>query len=219
MTVCSPCGSTYGHPVTVATDRYTAAVAAIDRANATDPVTVEVDGVLRPKELAHADVVERWVRRLDAEPSEAQLLAARAHHLRRWVVPRSDYPEGRSGYLRWRADHKRRQAEEVADLLRTSGYDDETIERVSTIVAKRGLGHDPDVQTHEDALCLTFLEFQFDDLAVELGDDRTMEVVRKTVAKMSDAGLAAVADVALSDQGRTLLAAALAQPPTRSPGH
>ena len=66
-------------------DRFARAVAAIDDANADDPNTITVDGVERPKELAHAEMMTDWVRRLDPDASNAQLLAARAHHLRRWV--------------------------------------------------------------------------------------------------------------------------------------
>src|SRR5262249_9066556 len=111
--------------------RFDAAVAAIDEANAADPVRIAVDGGERGKELVHADLVEQWVRTLDPDASDLQVLAARAHHLRRWVVPRSDYPEGRAGYLRWRTDHKKRQAAEVAEILRTAGYDDAEIEQVA----------------------------------------------------------------------------------------
>ena len=46
-------------------------------------------------------------------------------------------------------------------------------------------------QVHEDAACLVFLETQLDPLADQLGDDRTVEVLRKTATKMSPAGLAA----------------------------
>jgi hypothetical protein len=184
-------------------------MAAIDAANAVDPHRVMVDGVERPKELAHADVAERWVRRLDPMADEAQLLAARAHHLRRWVSPRADYPEGRAGYLRWRADQKRRQATEVNEILLAAGYDATMGERVAALVAKRGLGHDPQVQTHEDALCLTFLQFQFTELADRLGDDHTVEVLAKTISKMSPAGLAATADLTLTDHQQGLLAVAL----------
>lgn len=193
-------------------DRYTAAVAAIDAANAADPVRVLVDGVEVAKELAHADVVERWVRTLAPDASELQLLAARAHHLRRWVVARSTYPEGRAGYLRWRADHKKRQAAEVAEILAAHGYTPEEIEQVATIVAKRNLTTDPQVQVHEDALCLAFLELQFDAVASQLGDPHTVDVLRKTIAKMSPSGLAAAGTVAVSEHGASLLAAALAPP-------
>jgi hypothetical protein len=192
------------------TGRYEAAVAAIDAANAEDPVRIEVDGVERPKELVHADLVERWVRTLDPDADEVQLLAARAHHLRRWVVPRSDYPEGRAGYLRWRTEHKKRQATEVGDILLASGYEADDIVRVGAIVTKRNLATDPQVQTHEDALCLAFLQLQFDHLAAQLGDDHMVEVVRKTLAKMSPAGIAAAGTIAMSEHAEAILAAATA---------
>lgn len=186
-------------------ERYAAAVAAIDAANALDPTTVVVGGVARPKELVHAEVVERWVRALDPDATELQMLAARAHHLRRWVVPRSDYPEGRAGYLRWRTDHKKRQAAEVAELLATHGYDEGEVATVAAIVSKRGLGTDPAAQTHEDALCLAFLELQLDPVAEQLGDDKAVEVLRKTVRKMSPQAVAAAAAMPLSTEGAELV--------------
>jgi hypothetical protein len=189
-------------------ERFAAAVAAIDAANAADPVRVAVEGVDRPKELVHADLVERWVRALDPDADELQLLAARAHHLRRWVVPRSDYPDGRAGYLRWRTDQRHRQAVEVSEILLASGYDADEVGRVGSIVAKRHLATDPVVQTHEDALCLAFLELQFDGLTDQLGDDHMVEVVRKTLAKMSPAGVAAAGTIGLSERGAEILRAA-----------
>ena len=51
--------------------RLETAIAAIDAANADDPVTVEIRGRRRPKELAHADLMTEWVRRLDPDASEA----------------------------------------------------------------------------------------------------------------------------------------------------
>ena len=81
-----------------------------------------------------------------------------------------------------------------AEILAAHGYDESEIARVETIVAKRGIKTDPQVQTHEDALCLAFIELQFDDLTHQLGHDHMVEVVRKTAAKMSPAGLAASAD-------------------------
>lgn len=191
------------------TDRFARAIAAIDAANAGDPNTIVVDGVERPKEQAHAELMTEWVERLDPDADEAQLLAARAHHLRRWSVPRSSYPEGRAGYLRWRTGLKRQHAEEVAAILTDAGYEDTVVDRVRDIVAKRGLGTDPAVQTHEDALCLVFLRTQFDELADQLGDDHTVEVLRKTLDKMSDLGRRTALDQPLSAHGRALLERAL----------
>jgi hypothetical protein len=185
-------------------------IAAVDEANGHDPVSIDVDGVTRPKEVVHAERMTHWLGILAPEASLAQQLAARAHHLRRWVSPRTDYPDGRNGYLRWRADHKKRQAAEVGELLSGVGVDEDTIGRVRTIVAKRDLRSDPDVQTHEDALCLVFLELQLADVAGQLGDDHTVEVLRRTAKKMSEQGLAVAATLDLGEHERRLLARALA---------
>ena len=191
-------------------DRLSAALAAIDAANADDPNTISVDGIERPKELAHAELMTRWVRRLAPDSSDEQLIAARAHHLRRWAIPRESYPAGRSGYLRWRSALRRRHGEDVGAILRSAGYEDDEIGRVQAIVRKQGLGRDPEVQVHEDALCLVFLETQLDDLAAQIDDDDKMvEILRKTAAKMSGAGLAAASEVPLSPEGAALLSRAV----------
>jgi len=196
---------------TVSQDRLARAVAAIDAANAGDPATIVIDGVERPKEQAHAEMMTAWVQRLDPAADDAQLLAARAHHLRRWVVPRDDYPDGRAGYLRWRTAQKKRHADDVARILTAEDYDEATIARVQAIVRKEGLGHgDPAVQVHEDALCLVFLQTQYDDLIERLGHARSVEVVAKTLAKMSDRGRDVALGLPLSDAGAAVVQEALA---------
>jgi hypothetical protein len=195
--------------------RLARAIAAIDAANSDDPETLVVHGVSRPKERAHAELMTSWVRRLDPNATDAQLLAARAHHLRRWVVPRSSYPEGRAGYLRWRMHQKRRHADEVATILAAVGYDAEVVARVQQIVRKERLESDPAVQVHEDALCLVFLSTQLDGFVDDYGEDKAVDVVRKTIAKMSERGLREAATLGLSPQGARVVRAAT-EPPRRS---
>jgi hypothetical protein len=199
-------------------ERFARAVAAIDAANADDPNTILVDGVEHPKEQAHAEAMCVWVRRFDPDADEAQLIAARAHHLRRWTHPRDAEPEGRAGYLRWRANAKRRHAAEVGEILTEVGYDAATIGRVQDLVAKMGLGRGdrPDVdgrpdpfQVHEDALCLVFLTTQLDELTDKLGDERTVDVLARTLPKMGDRGRRAALALDLTDHQRALIGAAL----------
>jgi Domain of unknown function (DUF4202) len=189
--------------------RLAAALVAIDAANADDPNVITVNGVEGPKELAHAELMTRWVRTLDPECSDEQVLAARAHHLRRWTIPRDSYPDGRSGYLKWRTALKRQHADEVGAILRESGYDDESVARVQAIVRKQGLGRDHAVQVHEDALCLVFLETQLDELARKMGDDKTVDILQKTAKKMSPAGLEAARTLRFSPSATELLDRAL----------
>ncbi len=194
------------------------AIAAIDTANADDPHTIVVGGQERPKELAHAELMTAWVRRLVEDPSPAQLLAARAHHLRRWVVPRTEYPEGRAGYLRWRKDQAARQAAEVAELLAGCGYGPEVVDRVGVIIRKEGLRTDPEVQAHEDALCLVFLQTQLLDVAADLGADKAADVLARTVAKMSPRGRSEALELDLDPAARRALEQAVATVTAAPPG-
>ena len=195
-------------------DRLTAALHAIDAANAADPRPWRFRDVERPKAAGEAELASEWVLRLRPDASEALLVATRAHHLFRWTIPRADYPEGRAGYLRWRAALKKVHAHAVGEILSDAGYDQDTIERVQSIVQKRDLAHDPEVQSFEDALCLVFVETQLDELAGRVGDDEKMvEVLRKTLPKMSEAGRdAALALVpSLPPESRRLLELAVSE--------
>lgn len=159
-----------------------------------------------PLALVHGRLASMWVPHLVQAPDDALLLAARAHHLRRWEVPRTSYPEGRPGYLRWRRDQKARHAVEVASILEEAGYDDETIARVQRLIRREGLGSDPEAQAMEDAACLVFIETQLSAMAPRFDRDHYLEVIRKTARKMSERGLALVGDVPLDGAARQLLA-------------
>ena len=194
--------------------RLRAALAAIDDANVADPTLVTVRGSRGPKEIVHANLVTEWVLRLKPDADEALLLAARGHHFRRWTVPRSSYPEGRTGYLRWRKDLHGQHARELGVVLTDAGYDEATIARVQAIVRKDGLaraGANDDVQVLEDALCLVFLETQLVDIAARLDPAKLPGVITKTAKKMSPAGLALIAEVPLGAGAHRILDAAFAR--------
>src|SRR3954453_13948697 len=193
-------------------DRFARAAASIDRANSDDPTHLSVGGVTRPRALAEGELVASWVDRLDPDASDALRLAARAHHLRRWVSPRASYTEGRAGYLRWRRDLHEFHAAEGGGLLAPEGYDPDFVTRVQDLVRKRGLkgGADAEVQLLEDAICLAFLEAEFADLADRLDEQRMIDVLVKTLAKMSEAGKQAGLAIALAPRERDLLLRAVA---------
>lgn len=164
------------------------AFAAIDARNADDPNTIVVDGQKVPKELTHARMVTDWIRRLRPDAPEPLLLAGRAHHIRRWAIPRSSYPPGRVPYLQWRRALQDLHAAELRAILTEVGYDPATIDRAEWILRKRDLKSDPDSQSLEDAICLVFLETQFLDTANKIERSKMVEILRKTLAKMTERG-------------------------------
>jgi hypothetical protein len=189
----------------VAADRFTRAIAAIDAENAPDPHRILIRGEERPKELAHAELMSAWVDRLAPDASEALRLAARAHHLRRWTIARSSYADGRSGYLRWRRALHEQHAREVAEILEKVGYDERTITRVQDIVRKRRLGKDQEVQVLEDALCLVFVETQLHDLTARVEPEKMLDVVKKTLVKMTPRAVQLALELELDPEDRALL--------------
>lgn len=161
------------------------ALDAFDQANAEDPERLLVDGQARPRELVDAERLSSWVARLSPNASEALRLAARCQHIRRWQIPRSAFPNGRVGYLQWRTQLGRFHADTAAALLREAGYDQPLIDEVRRINLKQNLHSNPDSQTIEDALCLAFLEFEFEQFRTKHPLDKLLEIVRKTWKKMS----------------------------------
>jgi hypothetical protein len=190
-------------------DRYDSAVAGIDAANAADPNSVVVRGRSVALALAHGSMAVEWIEQLVDDPDEALLLAARAHHLRRWEVQRDTYPQGRAGYLRWRRDQKDRHARDVAALLAAAGYDAVTVERVQQLIRRQPVDG---AQAVEDAACLVFIETQLAAMARRIDEDRMIEVIRKTAGKMSADALRLVSTIPLAEMERMLLVRALSAP-------
>ncbi|MGH7142523.1 MAG: DUF4202 domain-containing protein [Planctomycetota bacterium] len=194
-----------------ASERFRRAVARFEAANDGDPVQVEVDGRQRGREVVYARRVAAWIERLtqgQGAASEALRLAAHCQHLCRWAIARGEYPAGRQGYLRWREALKKLHAQKAAAILQEVGYDAATIGRVETIVRKKNLAQDGEVQMMEDALCLFFLEEQFADLAAKEGD-KIVAIVQKTWAKMSPAGRAAALALPLNAAEKAIVEKAL----------
>jgi hypothetical protein len=165
--------------------RFQKAVTAFHGISAADPERVLTSEGERARELVQAERLATWVKRLEPHASEALLLAAHCQHIGRYLVPRATYPEGRIGYLRWRSDLAKAHAARSSEILKEAGYDNETIERVRTINMKLGLRVNPDVQTMEDALCLSFLEHEYAEFAKKHDDEKIIDIVVKTWRKMS----------------------------------
>ncbi|MCY3557256.1 MAG: DUF4202 domain-containing protein [Chloroflexi bacterium] len=181
-------------------ERFERAIAAIDAANADDPFTLTIEGVALPKEQTHAEMMTRWVSELDPQASEELLLAARAHHIRRWMIPRSTFPAGRTAYLRWRRALHSVHAELTAAILEECGYARRSVERVAALVAKADLlqAGDSDAQQLEDALSLVFLDTQLEPLLDDLDDRQLRRALGRTWRKMSPNGQAAARRLTLS---------------------
>jgi len=191
-------------------NRFEKAIAAMDILHAGDPARQSYGGVPRPAELVYAMRMSEMLQALYPDASEALRLAVRCQHIQRWKLPRTDYPEGRAGYLQWRTEEKRRHAELAADILRKSGYEDSAVDRVGQLVRKERLKQDEEVQRLEDVACLVFLEDHLADFAPKHSETKVVDVIRKTWPKMSAQAQQAALERELPAASRRLVELALA---------
>jgi hypothetical protein len=191
-------------------ERFNAAIARFDAANADDPTTEVFQGAVYPKELLYAQRMTAWLDNLAPEASEALRLAVRCQHIQRWTIPRHTYAMDRTGYLRWRTTLARFHADTAAAILRDVGYDAATIRRVQRLLRKESLKRDPEVQCLEDVICLVFLENYLAEFATQHDEAKILDILQKTWKKMSSHGHEVALTLPMSPEARRLVEQALA---------
>lgn len=197
------------HPAFASSEKFQAALRRFDEENANDPNRQVVDGISQPQELIYAQWLTDWVLKLAPDASEALRLAARCQHLCRWMIPRSSFPMTKPGYLQWRHKLKQFHAERAGEILRAVGYSEDVILRVQNLNLKRHFPSDPESRILEDALCLVFLERQLADLLTRSTEEKVINALQKSWAKMSPAGQAAALKLSYAPSARVLLEKAL----------
>ncbi|MGY9006857.1 MAG: DUF4202 domain-containing protein [Alphaproteobacteria bacterium] len=195
-------------------DGFTAAIAAIDSVNEQDPKLETTPNGEIPAALLYGQRMSRWLLQLAPDASVPLRLAVRAQHVGRWKIPRSDYPKGRDGYLQWRIDQMAAHAETAGAILLEVGFEAPVISKVQDLLQKKSLKRDPEAQALEDAACLVFLETEFDAFSERYDDDKVVDILQKTWAKMSENGhdLAGALVARLSERGQQLVERALSPP-------
>jgi len=194
------------------TPRYTAVIAAIDAANGDDPRTVVLDGERRPYEVVYS---ERMVRRLAAmypEASELLRIAAHGQHIRRFDIARSAFALGRDGYNEWRRACREHHAALLRDIMARHGYAGAEIGHVAKLVRKEQLKKDKESQALENVVDIVFLEHYFDEFYgkyADYGEAKVIDILAKTLRKMSPKGHQAALALDLPDRTRRLLVAAI----------
>lgn len=190
-------------------DKMEKAFVLFDAYNQQDPHRLNREGMEYPAEYFYALELFNWVRRLQPDAGESLLLASRCQHIGRWEVPRSEYPAGKAGYFAWRTGMAKYHAAKAGHLLEEAGYGPDIRAAVGSLLLKEELRTRPDMQVMENALCLVFLEFQYEDFLLLHPAEKIIRILKKTWAKMSQPGRDAALGLSFSEKGSELIGAAL----------
>jgi len=191
-------------------DKLTLAFQYFDEYNKKDPHIFIWKGENYPQEYFFALKLHEWVLQLAPDASEELRLASRCQHIGRWEIARSTFPDNREGYLRWRKALATFHAEKASEILEKVGYSKTMIDRVKEIVLKKRLKLDRDVQHIENALCLVFLQYQYEDF-YPLHEDKIVTILKKSLIKMDENGHRFALSLPYSEKGLQYIHEALHQ--------
>jgi hypothetical protein len=188
-----------------ASDRFSNALAAFDAYHQQDPNTETENGKVFPKELLYSRRMTDRLSRFAPDADEAVKLAVCSQHIGRWEIPREKYPMDRKGYLQWRNEEKIHHSRIAEKILSDCGYDPDTIGKVKMLLLKKELFTNADTQLLEDVVCLVFIEHYLLDFAAKHDDEKVVDILRKTLKKMSAKGKQAVNDLQIPEKIQPLI--------------
>jgi len=190
--------------------KFEKAIMLMDQKNIQDPNKEIVEGVIYAKEHIYGIRMTNKLEEFVENAPESLKLAARCQHICRWEIPRNSYPMDKVGYLTWRNDLKKLHANIAEEILLSVGYETEVIEEVKFLLLKKQLKKNVLTQALEDVICLVFLDFYYDAFAAKHTEDKIIDILQKTWAKMSKEGHEAALKISFSEKGLELVKKALA---------
>jgi hypothetical protein len=186
-----------------------AVFAAIDAINQQDPNTEVANGSEQPKELLYSQRMTEHQQAFCPDASVELQIACRAQHIKRWSIPRSDYPMDRAGYKKWRTELGKFHADLTVELMQEQGFEQASQDRVHSLLQKKQLKRDPEAQALEDIICLVFLEHYLEPFAAKHDEEKLISIIQKTWNKMSEQGHSAALALDLPDAMGELVGKAL----------
>ncbi|MBM7456401.1 hypothetical protein HNR62_002287 [Oceanisphaera litoralis] len=184
-------------------------LALIDAENREDPHQEQAEGQSWPKEYLYSRRMSKTLADFAPDAPELLQVACRAQHIKRWSIPRADYPMDRAGYKRWRSELAQFHGDLTANLMARVGYGEDEQQRIKALLLKKQLKRDPQVQTLEDVICLVFIRYYLEDFATRHEEEKLIDIIRKTWGKMSPDGHAAALQIPLSSEIQALVGKAL----------
>ncbi len=191
--------------------RYEGVIAAIDLKNSEDPRRDTVNGVEHPTELLYSQRMTEALMSVYPDASESLRIAARAQHICRWRIPRTDYPATKEGYHTWRRACQELHATLTSGIMAAHGYEEEKTGKVCKLLRKQDLKTDRDSQRLENVVCMVFVKYYLADFAEKHDDKKLIGIIQKSARKMDAEGMEAISALNLPEPQASLVSRALAK--------
>lgn len=184
---------------------YKKACEAINEAHSKDTNKEIVDGTEIAVELIYSQRMLKVLTEFSVDADYKMKLAAQCQHFERWSVLRNIYPMDKKGYYQWRKAIMEYQLKRTAEVLTLSGISQKDIHNISDILLNRGKKEHAEGQVMEDVACIVFVEWYLPVFAVKHEPEKVIDIVKKTVKKISEEGMLAISKRKLSKSVQEIL--------------
>ena len=181
------------------------AYAAFDLYNSSDLNREVYHGITYSKECLYSLRMTEKLHQYATDPPEYLQLATRCQHIGRWEITRNSYSMDRIGYLQWRSQLKIHHSTIAEKILTECDYGKEIKEKVKSLLLKKQLHQNPDTQLLEDVICLVFIEYYLEDFASQHEDEKMIEIIKKTLKKMSPQAINEALKIPVSNNVKSLI--------------
>lgn len=137
------------------------------------------------KTLIQSKHMTEMLLQLYPQADEVLQISARAFHVERWIIPRTDYQMDRVGYLQWRTKLKEHHAERTSLIMQELGFEPHIIEETKKTIERKFIKSHTYSQQLEDIASLVFLKHEFDEFTEKHTTEKCVEIVNKTWLKIS----------------------------------
>ena len=111
----------------------------------------------------------------------------------------------RKGYLQWRSQLKIHHSLIAEKILTECDYGSDIKGKVKSLLLKKQLHQNQDTQLLEDVICLVFIEYYLEDFASQHEDEKMIEIIKKTLKKMSPQAINEALKIPVSDNIKSLI--------------
>jgi hypothetical protein len=177
---------------------YNKACLAINEVHSKDVNNEFEAGVEIPAELIYSERMLKVLTEFSADADYKMKLAAQCQHFERWGVARSLFPMDKKGYYQWRKAVLDYQLTRMSEELTSCDIAQNDIHDISDILINRGKNEHLDGQTLEDVACIVFVEWYLPAFAAKHEPEKVIDIVKKTIKKISEKGMKAISERDLS---------------------
>ena len=173
-----------------------------------DPVIELYDGKEFPSESLYSQRMLQMLNSFDFNCGELIKIAVQCQHLRRWDIARQVYSADKKGYHQWRRAVMLHQLSQMNNILDCQHVDASEINKIHDMLLNQGNKLYAEAQIIQDVACLVFLKWYFEPFAQKHEKEKIVDILKKTMRKMSEKALETSGKLGLSDNTRQYISLA-----------